>query len=132
MEKDEWWRVGYGSKQGSEGERKNEGKRRRILSRLQIKDQTNRSIPSAGCVSFFSIPFCPRAYPPFFSLSSRPLLSFSSPGLTPSGCPYSPSFLLPTKSLQVSEARATSKSHGLQRARDSRPPRCYLKRGRKA
>lgn len=72
---------------GREGERKNGGKRRRILSRFQIKDQTNRSTPSAGCVSFFSIPFCPRAYPPFFSPSPSPPFHSPSPQSDPSGRP---------------------------------------------
>lgn len=97
---------------------------------FKSRDQTNRSTPSAGCVSFFSIPFCPRAYPPFFSLSSRPP-SLLLPGLTPSGRPYSPSFLLPAKSSQVSEARAIQKSRA-STGPDSRPPRCYPKGGRKA
>lgn len=111
---------------GREGERKNGGKRRRILSRFQIKDQTNRSTPSAGCVSFFSIPFCPRAYPPFFFPSLLPL-SFSP--VWPFWPPPWSLFSSPESS-QVSEARAIRKSR-TSMGPDSRPPRCYPKRGRK-
>lgn len=81
MEKDEWRRVGYGGRgrQGSEGERKNGGKRRRILSRLQIKGPDEPVYPVRGMRLIFFDSFLPQGVSSLFLpfLSSPPPLSFS-------------------------------------------------------
>lgn len=96
-------RVGCGS--WRRGSVKIKKKRRRIHSWLQIKDQTNRSTPSAGCVVFFfQPPFSPERILPF---SPSPF----TPSLRPDPIgPFDSSFHLPVGSSQVSKARDAQKS----------------------
>lgn len=95
---------------------------------LSFKSRTRRTgLPRPRDAShFFRFLFAPGRILPFSSL--LPSLS-PSPRSDPSGRPPWSLFSSPESS-QVSEARAIRKSRASM-GPDSRPPRCYPKRGRK-
>lgn len=96
---------------------------------LGFKSRTRRTgLPRPRDAShFFRFLFAPGRILPFSPLPPLPLpFSRVWPFWPP---PLGPSFLLPNP--RRCPRQEQSESHGLRWARDSRPPRCYPKRGRK-
>lgn len=118
------WDTGRGAK-GSVKMKEKEGG-----YSLGFKSRTRRTgLPHPRDAShFFRFLFAPGRILPFSPFLPVPLSLSPSPWSDPFWPPLGPSFLLPAKSSQVSEARAIRKSWA-STGPDSRPPRCYPQEG---